>query len=76
MPELEVMRDGHLKLPFLEWKEFFAQEWDEWVRSQVQKLIEQAPNLRKTLDATVTIFPLQFTPVSRMIRPVSSTPTP
>ena len=42
MPELEVLSNGHLKLPYLEWKEFFAQEWDEWVRSQVKKLIEQA----------------------------------
>jgi len=42
MPELKVLSDGHLKLPYPEWKEFFAQEWDEWVRSQVKKLIEQA----------------------------------
>jgi len=42
MPELEVLSDGHLKLPYPEWKEFFQQEWDEWVRSQVRKLIEQA----------------------------------
>ncbi len=42
MPELEVLGNGHLKLDYAEWKEFFAQEWDEWVRSQVKRLIEQA----------------------------------
>jgi Transposase, Mutator family len=47
MPELEVLSDGQLKMPFLEWKDFFAQEWDEWVRSQVKKLIEQALELER-----------------------------
>jgi putative transposase len=42
MPELEVLSDGYLKLDYAEWKEFFEQEWDEWVRSQVKRLIEQA----------------------------------
>jgi putative transposase len=42
MPELEVLSDGYLKLNYAEWKEFFEQEWDEWVRSQVKRLIEQA----------------------------------
>ncbi|HUK51734.1 MAG TPA: IS256 family transposase [Candidatus Binatia bacterium] len=42
MPELNVLGNGHLKLDYWEWKDFFAQEWDEWVRSQVKRLIEQA----------------------------------
>jgi len=42
MPELELLGNGHLKLEYREWKDFFEQEWDEWVRSQVKRLIEQA----------------------------------
>lgn len=42
MRELEVLSNGHLKLDFAEWKEFFDQELGEWVRSQVKRLIEQA----------------------------------
>ena len=42
MPELEVLGNGHLKLDYQEWKDFFDREWDEWVRSQVKRLIEQA----------------------------------
>ena len=42
MPELELLGNGHLKLDYHEWKDFFEQEWDEWVRSQVKRLIEQA----------------------------------
>jgi putative transposase len=42
MPELKVLGNGHLKLEYREWKDFFEQEWDQWVRSQVKRLIEQA----------------------------------
>ena len=42
MRELEVLSNGHLKLDFAEWKEFFDQELGEWVRSQVKRMIEQA----------------------------------
>jgi putative transposase len=42
MPELKVLDNGHLKLDYQEWKDFFEQEWDQWVRSQVKRLIEQA----------------------------------
>jgi len=38
MPELELLGNGHLKLDYHEWKDFFEQEWDEWVRSQVKRL--------------------------------------
>jgi hypothetical protein len=42
MPELKVLDKGHLKLDYAGWKDFLAQDWDEWVRSQVKRLIEQA----------------------------------
>jgi hypothetical protein len=42
MPELKVLDNGHPKLDYAEWKEFFTQDRDEWVRSQVKRLIEQA----------------------------------
>jgi hypothetical protein len=47
MPELEVLGNGHLKLDYAEWKEFFEQEWGEWVRNQVKRLIEQALELER-----------------------------
>src|SRR5690242_12123140 len=42
MRELEVLSDGHLKLDFAEWKDFFEQELLEQVRSQLKALIEKA----------------------------------
>lgn len=42
MRELEVLGDGHLKLDFGEWKEFFEQELVEQVRAQLKALIEKA----------------------------------
>lgn len=42
MRELEVLGDGHLKLRFVEWKEFFEQELVEQVRAQMKALIEKA----------------------------------
>src|ERR1700688_949829 len=42
MRELQVLGNGHLKLDFAEWKEFFEEDLVERVRSQLQALIEQA----------------------------------
>jgi putative transposase len=42
MRELEVLGDGHLKLDFADWKEFFESEMAELVRGQLKRLIEQA----------------------------------
>jgi putative transposase len=42
MRELEVLRDGHLKLDVAEWKDFFEQELVEQVRGQLKMLIERA----------------------------------
>jgi putative transposase len=42
MRELEVLSDGHLKLKFSEWKDFFEQELAEQVRAQLKALIEKA----------------------------------
>ncbi len=42
MRELEVLGDGHLKLDFADWKEFFDTEMAELVRGQLKRLIEQA----------------------------------
>ena len=42
MRELEVLSDGHLKLDFGDWKEFFEEELGERVRSQLKALLEQA----------------------------------
>lgn len=42
MRELEVLRSGHLKLEFADWKEFFEAEMVEQVRSQLKALIEKA----------------------------------
>jgi putative transposase len=41
MRELEVLCDGHLKLDFADWKEFFEQDLVEHVRSALKRLIEQ-----------------------------------
>lgn len=38
MRVLEVLGDGHPKLNFGEWKEFFEQEIGEWVPSQVKRM--------------------------------------
>jgi putative transposase len=42
MRELEVLGNGHLKLNFTDWKEFFEQELEEQVRGQLKALIEKA----------------------------------
>jgi hypothetical protein len=40
--ELQVLGNGHLKLDFADWKEFFETEMVEQLRSQLKALIEQA----------------------------------
>src|SRR5579863_10502629 len=42
MRELQVLGDGHLKLDFAEWKDFFEQELAEQVRAQRKALVEKA----------------------------------
>src|SRR3984893_14478716 len=42
MRELQVLGNGHLKLDFAEWKEFFEIEMAERLRTQLKALIEQA----------------------------------
>ena len=42
MRDLEVLSDGHLKMKFSEWKDFFEQELVEQVRAQLKALIEKA----------------------------------
>ena len=42
MRELQVLGNGHLKLDFAEWKEFFETEMAERLRTQLKALIEQA----------------------------------
>jgi putative transposase len=42
MRELEVLGDGHLKLDFADWKDFFEQELEEQVRAQLKDWIEKA----------------------------------
>jgi putative transposase len=42
MRELQVLGNGHLRLDFADWKEFFESEMAEQLRSQLKALIEQA----------------------------------
>src|ERR1700676_3324518 len=42
MRELQVLGNGHLKLDFAGWKEFFETEMAERLRTQLKALIEQA----------------------------------
>src|SRR5260370_29562398 len=42
MRELQVLGDGHLRLDFADWKEFFETEMAEQLRSQLKSMIEQA----------------------------------
>ena len=42
MRELEVLGNGHLRLDFADWKEFFETEMAEQLRSQLKSMIEQA----------------------------------
>ena len=42
MRELQVLGNGHLRLDFADWKEFFETEMAEQLRSQLKSMIEQA----------------------------------
>ena len=42
MRELQVLDNGHLRLDFADWKEFFETETGEQLGSQLKALIEQA----------------------------------
>ena len=42
MRELEVLGNGHLKLDFADWKEFFETEMTEQVRRPLKHLLELA----------------------------------
>jgi putative transposase len=64
MRELEVLGDGHLKLDFAEWKDFFQQELTEMVRGQLKRLIEQA--LLAEQDRYLQLGYYEHAPVSRL----------
>ena len=64
MRELEVLSDGHLKLDFAEWKDFFQQELAEMVRGQLQRLIEQA--LVAEQDRYLQLGYYEHAPVNRL----------
>lgn len=64
MRELQVLSNGHLKLDFAEWKEFFEQELVEMVRSQLKRLIEQA--LLAEQDRHLDLGYYEHAPVSRL----------
>src|SRR5260370_426270 len=42
MRELQVLGNGHLRLDFADWKEFFEAEMAEQLRSQLKSMIEHA----------------------------------
>jgi hypothetical protein len=41
MRELQVLGNGHLRLDFVDWKEFFEAEMAEQLRHQLKSIIEQ-----------------------------------
>ncbi len=53
MRELEVLDRGHLKLDWEERKEFFEDELNERVRSEVKRLLEQALEAERTARLAV-----------------------
>jgi len=64
MRELEVLGNGHLKLDFADWKEFFENEMTEQVRSQVKQMIEQA--LEAERDYYLQLGYYEHAPVCRL----------
>jgi|SRR5271169_961632 len=64
MRELQVLSDGHLKLPFTDLKEFFEEEMVEHVRSQVKLLLEQAMLAER--DRYLNLGYYEHAPVSRL----------
>jgi putative transposase len=63
MRELQVLGDGHLKLDFADWKEFFEQELTEMVRAQLKRFIEQA--LLAERDRHMDIGVYEHAPLAR-----------
>lgn len=63
MRELQVLGDGHLKLDFSDWKEFFEQELTEMVRVQLKRFLEQA--LLAERDRHLELGYYEHAPVSR-----------
>jgi putative transposase len=64
MRELEVLGDGHLKMDFTEWKEFFPEELAEMVRSALKRLMEQA--LLAEQDRHLQLGYYEHAPVNRL----------
>ena len=64
MRELQVLSDGHLKLDFAEWKDFFEQELVEMIRTQLKRLIEQA--LLVEQDRHMQLGYYEHAPVNRL----------
>jgi putative transposase len=64
MRELQVLGNGHLKLDFAEWKDFFQQELTEMVRGQLKRLIEQA--LLAEQDRHLQLGYYEHAPVNRL----------
>ena len=63
MRELQVLGNGHLKLDFADWKEFFEQELTEMVRAQLKLFIEQA--LLAERDRHMEIGVYEHAPLAR-----------
>src|SRR5205814_728827 len=64
MRELKVLGNGHLKLNRAECKEFFTEELEEMVRSQLKRLIEEALLVER--DRYLNLGHYEHAPVSRL----------
>ena len=64
MRELEVLGNGHLKLDLAECKDFFTQDWNEMVRCQLKRLLEQA--LLAEQDRYLELGYYEHAPMSRL----------
>ena len=64
MRELKVLGNGHLKLNRAECKEFFTEELEEMVRSQLKRLIEEALLVER--DRYLHFGHYEHAPVSRL----------
>lgn len=63
MRELQVLGNGHLKLDFADWKEFFEQELTDMVRTQLRHFMEQA--LLAERDRHLQLGYYEHAPLSR-----------
>src|SRR5213082_3673389 len=64
MRELKLLGNGHLKLNRAECKEFFTEELEEMVRSQLKRLIEEALLVER--DRYLHLGHYEHAPVSRL----------